>query len=176
MTTHILGAAAGVAESRVVVANTAAALASAETHRDTIKNRIAEKQAERAEVVAARKAGVETAKDAGRLLVIAADTENLEALLGEAEAIVSTRTRDANEAKRILGQAESDLAKAIDTELLGRLIENAILLDGLMVRNIRDIADTWKRLGRSPGRESWAPTPALADTIKRLDLTRENRR
>lgn len=176
MTMQILSAAGAVAESRVVVENVAAALATAEAHRDAIRGRLAEKQAERAEIVGARKAGIETPKDGARLMTITVDAENLEGMLGEAEAIVLTRTRDANDAKRVLSQAEGELAKAGDTELLRRLMENAVVLDNLMVRNIREIAATWKRLGRSPGRESWTPSTELADLIKRIDYTRDNRR
>src|ERR1700688_2837338 len=116
MTTQIQNGSIAVAESRVVIENAATALAEAEERRDLVRRRIDEKQAARAAIVAARKAGVESPKDGPRLMVIAADAENLEAMLAEAEAAVRTRTRHATEARRILGQAEADLAKASDTE------------------------------------------------------------
>jgi len=130
----------------------------------------------RAIAIADRKAGVETKTDGARLMTITVDAENLGDLLSAAEAIVARATKDAAEAKRMLAQAEGDLARASDTELLRRLIEHAVAVDAQMVGTIREIEKTWKRLGNTPGREKWTPTVELADLIKRIDLTRENRR
>jgi len=176
MTTQISNAAGGVAAARVDVEYAGAALVKSEAARDRIKDRIAEKQAARAEIVATRKSGVDNARDGARLMTIAADIEGLAELLAEADADVTKAAAGADKATRTLVQAEADLAKASDTELLRCLIENAVVLDGLMVKNIKEIADTWKRLGNSPGRERWTPTVELADLIKRIDLTRENRK
>ena len=176
MTMEISNLAGAVATAMVGVEQAAAALVEAEEHRDLIRRRIDEKQAERAEIVGARKAGVETKTDGARLMTITVDAENLGELLSAAEVIVAKSTKDAAEAKRLLAQAEGDLTRATDTEMLRRLIEHAVAVDAQMVGTIREIEKTWKRLGRSPGRESWVPTPALAEAIKRLDLTRENRR
>jgi len=176
MTTEISNAAGALAAAKVDIERAAGILADAEGARDVIKGRIVEKQAERAEIVADRKAGADSPKHGQRLMVIAADTENLEAMGAEAEADVTRAAAEADRARRLLAVTETNLAKASDTELLRRLIEHAVVLDGLLVKNIKEIADTWKRLGNSPGREKWTPTVELADLIKRIDLTRENRR
>jgi len=176
MTTQISNAAGVVATAKVEVERAAAILAGAEGARDLMRARLNEKKAERAQIIGDRKAGVDSPKHGQRLMVIAADMENLEAMVAETEADVARTAAGADRAKRALAQAEDGLAKASDIELLRRLIEHAVVLDGLMVKNIKEIAATWKRLGNSPGREKWTPTVELADLIKRIDLTRENRR
>ncbi len=63
MTIEIANLAGVVAAAKVDAERAEGALADAEAHRDVVKGRITEKQAERSEIVAARKAGVETPKD-----------------------------------------------------------------------------------------------------------------
>jgi len=176
MTTQISNAAGAVATAKVDVGHAAAALVDAEGARDLVRARLDEKRAERAEIVGARKAGTESAKDGARLMTLAADLEGLAELLAEAEADVTKAAAEADKAKRALVQEEANLARRTDEELLVRLVARAVVLDGMMVKNIKEIADTWKRLGKSPGRETWTPTVELADLIKRIDLTRENRK
>jgi len=172
----ISGAAGAVAESRVAVEQSGAALAIAEANRDGIKNRIDEKNTERAAIVAARKNGIENAKDGGKLMTLAADLEGLTELLAEGTTLVNSAAARAAEAGRVLSQAESHLARRTDEEMLRRLVEHAEKVDGILLGTIQEINAACGRLGKLSGREPWAPSIALAEALQRRHLTREFRK
>ena len=79
-------AAGVVAQARVAADRTRAVMAEAEAARDHVKSRIDECQRERGQIVADRRAGVDSPKHGQRLALLEADSENLRDLLAETEA------------------------------------------------------------------------------------------
>ena len=176
MTTKIESAAAILAEMKQAAEVASAALVEAEAGRTQVEDRIAKLEAERSAILVSRKAGLTNTDDGSRLALLAADIENLNELKAEADAAVAAARVHVQAATGHVNEAQRVLNRERDAELLARLVEHAGKVDAIMLKTIRDIDEVSHRLGVSVGREKWCPSVALAESIWRRNLTRENRR
>ncbi len=166
----IQNAAQAVAEARQAAEEAAAFLAKANDETDKVARRIAALNVKRATIISARQAAKDDPEHGAKLATIQADTEILTELLERCTAdAVPLRTADA-EARRLRAFAEQQLQKAVDEELLGRLLEHAAKLDGLLLETASQIAAVGQRLGVRPN--CWAPSRALHEVLHRLHLQR----
>jgi multidrug efflux pump subunit AcrB len=152
------------------------ALATAEADRDATRAELIELESSLAEVVGRLTAlDVERQKilesrpvDAAGLLTInAADMESLQPIQEQRQAAASAQHDLLVQADRDVSFAKSQLARAADREYLDRLVIHAGDIDRLMMATLAEIG----RLSVG-GRPVWAPSPALADAIRRADLQR----
>ena len=176
MTTKIESAAAILAEMKQAAEVTSAALVEAEAARGQVEDRIAKLEAERVAALASRRAGLMNDNDGARLALLAADIENLNELKAEADAAVAAARVHVQAATGHVNEAQRVLNRETDSAMLARLVEHAGKVDAIMLKTIRDIDEVSHRLGVSVGREKWCPSVALAESIWRRNLTRENRR
>jgi hypothetical protein len=170
MNEAIKSAAGQLAAAKLEAEQAGTALTAADAAVAKVRERIGVLNAERSEIVGARKAGRTSPKHGARLAELAADLEGLNEI--HAEAVAAHRAA-ANEFARVnqsVTAAEYALANASDNALLGNLKEIATDLDRRLSETVNEIAGVARRLGIN--RASWFPTAVLANQLRRLDLER----
>ncbi len=165
--TAIESTATGLAQAQAKAAKVAEALSAAEGAKKIVQDRIAALEAERAQIIADRKEGADDYSHGPRLAVIAADLEGLREILAEVEAAIGPVKAEADAASAAVAQAQHLLERAEEDALLARLVDHAKVLDRLL-------HDTVTRINRIAQRRSmrdpWAPSRALANELRKLDL------
>jgi DNA repair exonuclease SbcCD ATPase subunit len=161
---HQLAVAIGEAE------RTSATLATAQERVGQIEQRIQEKAAQRAAIVARRAAGNPQPGDGAELELIQADVEGLRTLLSDAEAGVVIVKGPAEEARRQVDFARQALAQAEAQATEYRLIEHLKRLDALMLESANQLVDVGKQIGRPI--PPWGPSPQLAHALTKIRAAR----
>jgi len=169
--TVIDAAAAAIADAHLALDDANAALAPAVANRDVVAKRIADLEAERASILAARRDGDrDNAAHGPRLELIAADTTELTAMLAEADAEVAPLRQAAEEARRRVAAADQVLANVREDEVLRQTMTRADELGALLLQAIVSIEGHRHRLATA--RNIWTPSAALAEKVHKLHLTR----
>ena len=152
------------ATARLDAAN--ATLAEAEAAGQRARARVAALEQERQAITARRAGGTHEDGDAGRLALIAADTEGLAPLVAEAQAVASVARQKAEVEQRLVANARQQLARAEDEAVLAALTDHARRLDTLLVTTLTEARQVYLRLG--VGKPPFAPSPALVLEIRKV--------
>jgi len=168
----VASAARAVAEAAAAIEESRPPLDAATAHRDKIAARLDALELERQEIIRRRASGDEHADDAGRLALIAADTEGLRALLAQAEQAVAAPRQAVEQAQGALASAKLAFTRASDEAEEAALVAHARHLDELLLATSRRLADVQARIGR--GRPLWVASETLAAAIRKLDLRRKS--
>lgn len=159
-------AAAAIAEAELAAERTATAFREAEDRRDQIAGRIQTLAERRSEIIARRQSGDEQPDDAGMLALIAADTEGLQRLAADANAVVKEAQSAVEAAQRDLHHARDRLRLAEDRRALMLLSEHATTLAQLLHQAVARLLPIEERLNVSAAR-GWAPPQATIDIIRK---------
>lgn len=137
-------------------------------HRDAVQARIVALGAKRQEIAARRAAGKgDDLADGAALQIVALDLEGLtNDLLPAAEADVKAATGNVQQAAVQVSTAERELARAEDEATLAALVPHVDKLATLLHAALVEVKALNGRLGR---RDSWAPTHALQQELRRLE-------
>jgi hypothetical protein len=149
---------------------TGAALSAAQIRVDAIEERIQEKAAQRASIVARRSRGEQQPGDGGELELIAVDIEGLRTLLGDAEQGVVIVKGPAQEAQRQVSFARNELARMAAEATEAGLIDHLRRLDSLMMASIEQLEEVRRQTGKPI--PPWGPSPALANTLTKIRAAR----
>jgi hypothetical protein len=168
MSESINVAAAQLAEAKLRAEQAGTALSTAGAALENVRERIGVLEAERSEIIAARKGGKTNGKQGARLAELGADIEGLTEIQSETVQAHGVASTDFARVTQSVTAAEYILASASDQTLLVNLREVADDLGRRLGQAITEIAAVTKRLGGS--RSGWFPSTALATQIRRLDL------
>jgi chromosome segregation ATPase len=168
MSEAIEAAAEAVAAAKLQAEHGAATLEAAGAALDKVRARIADLDAERAQIVADRKAGKTSPKQGARLAEIGADIEGLNEILAEAVQARGIATAESARLSQSVAAAEYTLSNTADQALLGDLRRLASDLDRRLFGTIGEISSVAKRLGLN--RAPWVPSAELGNGIRRLDI------
>jgi chromosome segregation ATPase len=160
--------AAAVAEARGKLADAQGRHDEAMANKDQVAQRLAELEGKRASIRSARKAGDRDPAAGPRLALLDVDIEVLREILADRQAKLRETATAVGAANAAAAGAEQQLQIVTDAAAVGRLVERLRELESLMARTIEAI-DAKVRPGT---RYPWAPTPALADRLRKLDLVR----
>jgi septal ring factor EnvC (AmiA/AmiB activator) len=167
----IEAAATAVADALLALDEAGAALKPAAAHRDVIARRIQALETERASILEARRSGHhDDATHGARLLLIAADIDELKAMLAEADAAVTPLRQATEETRRRVSAAIAARDTVREDEVLRLTVARANELGELLLQAAASIDSHKARLATS--RNLWAPSKALADKLRALDLQR----
>jgi hypothetical protein len=166
----IQAAAAAVADAEVAFELAATEHGSAASETAKLRDRLADLEARRAEIVSRRQVGDCRADDGADLALIAADGEGLAALLAEAQAAETPLRQKADAATTALANARMLLQRAEDEAAEAQLIAHARRLDGLLLETISQLAEVGQRLGRPV--PPWGASPELREKLRRIGLLR----
>jgi hypothetical protein len=173
MSERIKAAAGAVAEARDNAAKARDALAEAQAGRQRLHDRVAAIAAERGAIVAARRAGNADPEHGVRLEILRADEVDVAGMVVDADADVKRALDTAQAANGAVTRAEQYLIGAQDEVLLGKLVEHATTLDGLLLKTVTEIAAIGAHRRSGP---AWFPSDALASTLTKLNYTAGLRR
>lgn len=165
--TAIHAAAALVASALAEQEAAQAALREVEAPVHLARQRLAELAAARSAIGARRAAGDPRAEDAGELLALQLDTENLQALLAQATASAAPARERHAAAVRAAADARVMLATAEVAAHEGALVAQAMALDAALLAVIGRLAET-----RSSPRPAWSGSPALRGALRDLAARR----
>jgi hypothetical protein len=104
--------------------------------------------------------------------LVEVDVADLRRLLAAADAECAAAGAEALEVGRSLAQATAELARVRDEAALALLVDHVDRLAGQLHAGLQSIASRAQARGL---RDPWAPADALADTIRKLQLGRQNR-
>jgi hypothetical protein len=142
----------------------------AAAERQEVVDSLAKLQADRAQIMQDRAAGKHSADHGPRLVLIAADSEILEAELSRREATLSHLAGVLAEGNAHVTRAEQALQHETETVAFEALKARATEIDKLLGQVIVELQATSKRLGQN--RFKWAPSVATADLVRLLDVQR----
>jgi len=162
--------AVALAEAEVAAEKAATSRREAEAARAAVLERVWDKDAARAAIVARRAAGVERPEDGADLALIAADKEVLDGLLAQRDAVVAETKAAAERAVCDLTQARANLGRAELERFAAALPPRLEELAGLLLQGIQQANAAEERLGR--GRTSWMPSVALESALTPFFATR----
>jgi hypothetical protein len=164
-------AAAAIADAKLAAQDAEDALAPAVARRDVIAERIADLETERASILAARRNGHQDDDTHGpRLVLIAADVDDLAAMLTEADTEVAPLRQAHEEARRRVLAAEQTLVNVREDEVLRLTMTRANELGELLLRAVAAIDLHKIRLATQ--RDLWTPSKALAEKLNALYVRR----
>jgi hypothetical protein len=169
MTDTIKAAAFAVAAAEAAANTAGENLAGAHRRADDLRTRKSALEAERDAIAADRRAGGKI--DSGRLAVIQLDIEDLDALITAASNTVAELQAKADAARAMVDSRRQALQFQSDIVLLEGSKQQAAAIAEKLLAAINEINATAARLGRG-NRPEWAPSPALALEMRRLDLNR----
>ena len=143
-------------------------LVTAETHRQLIDEGLAALAAQRAKIIARRAAGRIEPDDADELALIAADSEALEAMKPDADALVAAARRPALAGQHAIDHARGRLAhaKAVATE--SALVTHAGESESRLLETIAWLAQDGA--ARSRRCQDWDPSPILCEALRDLQV------
>jgi chromosome segregation ATPase len=170
MTDAIKAAAGQLAAAKLEAEQAGTALTATDAAVAKVRERIAVLEAERAEIVGARKVGRTSPKQGARLAELAADIEGLAEIHAEAAVAHSAAATEFTHVNQSMVAAEYVLANASDNALLGNPKDIATDLDRRLSETLNEIAGVARRL--EINRASWFPTAVLANQVRRPDLER----
>ena len=170
---QIKAAGRALAEAKANAERARGELADAQAARTRLNDRVAAIATERSTIVAARRDGDANLEHGVRMAVLNADERDLAGLVLEADAAVKAALDTSQAANGAVVRAEQQLSMAADESLLGKLVAHATELDALLLRTTTEIGAICARRRSAP---AFFPSPALANQLQRLHLTRQARR
>ncbi|MGX2041835.1 hypothetical protein ACWJKU_17160 [Methylocaldum sp. MU1018] len=133
---------------------------------ETIRDRIARIEAERAELIARRKPGEPVSDEtAGRVFLLTQDLETLKPLLVEASNEESAINADLAAARGQLAAAEGNWRRHQDEILLANLKQRAGEVEQLLFDILNDVQAVGARLGRHSLVQSWSASNDLRNLV-----------
>jgi hypothetical protein len=165
MTTPIHFAAQAVAEARHIAEIATAAVIEAESHVSALIDRHLALQEKKGTIAAERSSGIDAPEHGAQLALIALDSEDLNRLVAEAEAVAEKAKAEAATASAHVVTAVQKLAHATSEETLARLKPIATELMSKLDLAVQQIMAEAKSLGQ---RAHWAPSDLEFQRLNRL--------